>query len=153
MLTDFCLINWHGMQWDPMNTHGHTSEQTHTPSKADVTLVDLQRRLFVIRCCAKNRSGVTCNLVRFFVIFAVAQHVASFWMDFKNSQRNCVKLISVTSLSSIFAATLTRILSANCLFINRAVLRSLEPNCCNENRRVYHTQNSTRLQHVAAKNW
>ena len=34
-------------------------------------------------------------------------------MDFKNSQRNCVKLISVTSLSSIFAATLTRILSAN----------------------------------------
>ena len=46
--------------------------------KADVTLVDLQRRFFVIRCCAKNRSGVTCHLVRFFVIFAVAQHVASF---------------------------------------------------------------------------
>ena len=83
--------------------------------QADVTLVDLQRRCFCdMMCCAKNRSGVTCHLVRVFSDICSGATCCKFLNGFQNLQRNCVKLISVTSLSSIFAATLIRRLSANC---------------------------------------
>ena len=53
-------------------------------SKGDVTLVNLQRQLAMIRCCAKNRSNVTPRCGRFFAIFAVLQRVGSFWKRFKS---------------------------------------------------------------------
>ena len=53
-------------------------------SKGGVTLVNLQRQLAMIRCCAKNRSSVTPRCGRFFAIFAVLQRVGSFWKRFKS---------------------------------------------------------------------
>ena len=52
--------------------------------KGGVTLVNLQRQLAMIRCCAKNHSSVTARCERFFAIFAVLQRVASFWKQFKS---------------------------------------------------------------------
>ena len=49
-----------------------------------VTLVNLQRQLAIIRCCAKNHFSVTAGCERFFAIFAVLQRVASFWKRFKS---------------------------------------------------------------------
>ena len=55
-----------------------------TSRKGCVTLVNLQRQLAMIWCCAKNHSSVTARCERFFAIFAVLQRVASFWKRFKS---------------------------------------------------------------------
>ena len=52
--------------------------------KGGVTLVNLQRQLATIRCCAKNYSSVTPRCGQFFAIFAVLQRVARFWKRFKS---------------------------------------------------------------------
>ena len=53
-------------------------------TKGGVTLVNLQRQLATIPCCAKNYSSVTPRCGQFFAIFAVLQRVASFWKRFKS---------------------------------------------------------------------
>ena len=53
-------------------------------SKGGVTLVNLQRQLAMIWCCAKNSSSVTPRWGRFFAIFTVLQRVGSFWKRFKS---------------------------------------------------------------------
>ena len=57
------------------------------------TLVNLQRQLAMIWCCAKNHSSVTARCERFFAIFAVMQRVGSFWKRFKSvtSANSCKK--------------------------------------------------------------
>ena len=69
----------------------------------------------MIRCCAKNCSSVTPRCGQFFAIFAVLQHVASFWKRFKNLQQHCAnsEQIGQCNMSSIFVAMMTRILRAH----------------------------------------
>ena len=55
--------------------------------KIGVTLVNLQRQLAMIRCCAKNRSCITPRCGRFFAIFAVLQRVARFSKQLKSLQQ------------------------------------------------------------------
>ena len=66
--------------------HDNTKENPNfnDETKGDVTLVNLQRQLAMIWCCAKNHSSVTARCERFLAIFAVLQRVGSFWKRFKS---------------------------------------------------------------------
>ena len=61
-----------------------TRGQSAASPKGDVTLVNLQRQLAMIWCCAKNHSSVTARCERLFAIFAVLQRVLNFWKRFKS---------------------------------------------------------------------
>ena len=66
------------------NWTGPVNRTIWTGPKGDVTLVNLQRQLAMIRCCAKNRSSVAPRCGRVFAIFAVLQRVGSFSKRFKS---------------------------------------------------------------------
>ena len=88
---------------------------------------DFLRRFATIRCCHKNRCNVTYHCEGFSAYPDKRQHVACFWLEFKNSQWCCQNFVKSTSLRNgmLHWNDFQRNIVANCIVENRSVWRYL----------------------------